>query len=188
MNKDTKEALYSLLDLMDIFSAKSFINIDKEKMNIVRDEILKLISGEMQIEATVQKEATDISLVPTGQLTKEFMLATLLEVLLNQKNFSKKEDLLDFAKNELKLSVKDTWYKSTRASAIGNVMVEFDKQDESKYEEYYKVLSKFEKRETKKSKSKSGEKTKSKTSKKGTGKSFTRTILDAFETLSKEEN
>lgn len=186
MNKDTKEALYSLLDFMDVFSNKSFVNIDKEKMNAIREEILGFISKDVQIGASAEKEAVAESSIPSGQLTKEFMSVMLLEVLLNQKNFPKVSDMGEFAKNELHLSVKDSWFK-IRANAIGNLMVEFDKQDESNYDEYYKVLSKFGKRETKKSKSKSGAKTKAKTSKKTSGKSFTQTILDAFETISKED-
>ena len=37
MKKETKEALYSLLDLMDMLGSIEFINIDIDKANSIRN-------------------------------------------------------------------------------------------------------------------------------------------------------
>ena len=44
MKKETKEALYSLLDLMDMLGSIEFINMDIDKANSIRKEVLDVMT------------------------------------------------------------------------------------------------------------------------------------------------
>ena len=43
MKKETKDALYSLLDLMDMLGSIDFIKVDIDRANRIRKEVLDVI-------------------------------------------------------------------------------------------------------------------------------------------------
>lgn len=57
MKRETKEALYSLLDLMDMLGSIEFINMDIDKANSIRKEVLDVI-GEKK-EVTILDSSTE---------------------------------------------------------------------------------------------------------------------------------
>lgn len=57
MKKETKDALYALLDLMDMIGSIDFIDMDINKANSIRKEVLDVI-GEKK-EVTILDSSTD---------------------------------------------------------------------------------------------------------------------------------
>lgn len=64
MKKETKEALYSLLDLMDMLGSIEFINMDINKANSIRKEVLDVI-GEKKERREPGLERTEIATMNT---------------------------------------------------------------------------------------------------------------------------
>ena len=83
MKKETKEALYSLLDLMDMLGSIEFINLDINKANSIRKEVLDVI-GEKK-EVTILDSNT------------EELLGILPMILLDVNKFPSAKEIMNFA-------------------------------------------------------------------------------------------
>ena len=49
MKKETKDALYSLLDLMDMLGSIDFIKVDIDRANRIRKEVLDVIGDKKEV-------------------------------------------------------------------------------------------------------------------------------------------
>ena len=57
MKKETKDALYSLLDLMDMLGSIDFIKVDIDRANRIRKEVLDVIGDKKEV--TILDSSTD---------------------------------------------------------------------------------------------------------------------------------
>lgn len=72
MKKETKDALYSLLDLMDMLGSIDFIKVDIDRANRIRKEVLDVIGDKKEV--TILDSSTDE------------LLGVLPVILLDSKN------------------------------------------------------------------------------------------------------
>ena len=101
MKKETKEALYSLLDLMDMLGSIEFINIDMDKANSIRKEVLDVIGDKKEI--AILDSST------------EELLGILPIILLDESKFPSAKEIL---KNRLRTLEA---LKAYRKSYIGSI-------------------------------------------------------------------
>ena len=73
MKKETKDALYSLLDLMDMLGSIDFIKVDIDRANRIRKEVLDVIGDKKEV--TILDSSTDE------------LLGVLPVILLDSKKF-----------------------------------------------------------------------------------------------------
>ena len=83
MKKETKEALYSLLDLMDMLGSIEFINMDIDKANSIRKEVLDVIG-----------EKKEVAILDSNT---EELLGILPMLLLDVNKFPSAKEILKFA-------------------------------------------------------------------------------------------
>ena len=83
MKNETKESLYSMLDIMDAIASVSFMKIDIEKINRIRKDVLDLIN-----------EKNDIDKLDNDA---EELLGILPIMLLDNNRFPAAKDILYFA-------------------------------------------------------------------------------------------
>ena len=110
MKKETKDALYALLDLMDMIGSIDFIDMDINKANSIRKEVLDVI-GEKK-EVTILDSSTDE------------LLGILPMILLDKNKFPSAKEILKFAEKCLNIEIKNYWYRRSRAEAAGIVLNE----------------------------------------------------------------
>lgn len=129
MKRETKEALYSLLDLMDMLGSIEFINMDIDKANSIRKEVLDVI-GEKK-EVTILDSST------------EELLGILPMILLDSNKFPSAKEILKFAEKCLNIEIKNYWLKRSRAEAAGIVLNEVYEQSPEQFNKFLKAWSKF---------------------------------------------
>lgn len=129
MKKETKEALYSLLDLMDMLGSIEFINMDIDKANSIRKEVLDVI-GEKK-EVTILDSST------------EELLGILPMILLDANKFPSAKEILKFAERCLNIKIKNYWLKRSRAEAAGIVLNEVYEQSPEQFNKFLKAWNKF---------------------------------------------
>lgn len=129
MKKTTKEALYSLLDLMDILGSSDFIKVDIDKANAIRKEVLDII-GEKK-EVTILDSST------------EELLGILPMLLLDSKKFPSAKEILKFADRCLNIEIKGYWLKRSRAEVVGIVINEVYEQSPEQFNKFLKAWNKF---------------------------------------------
>ena len=129
MKKETKEALYYLLDLMDMLGAIDFINIDINKANNIRKEVLDIFG---------QKNGHTIL-----DSTSEELLGILPVILFDEKKFASTKDILCFAEKCLGISIRDYWLKRSRAEIVGIIINEVNKQNPIQFNKFLKAWSEF---------------------------------------------
>lgn len=129
MKKETKEALYSLLDLMDIIGSIDFINMDIDKANVIRKEVLNVI-GEKK-EVTILDSST------------EELLGVLPIILLDSNKFPSAKEILKFAEKCLNIEIKNYWLKRSRAEVVGIVINEVYVQSPEQFNKFLKAWNKF---------------------------------------------
>lgn len=93
MKKETKDALYALLDLMDMIGSIDFIDMDINKANSIRKEVLDVI-GEKK-EVTILDSSTDE------------LLGILPMILLDKNKFPSAKEILKFAEKCLNIEIKN---------------------------------------------------------------------------------
>lgn len=129
MKKETKEALYSLLDLMDMLGSIEFINMDISKANSIRKEVLDVI-GEKK-EVTILDSNT------------EELLGILPMILLDVNKFPSAREIMNFAEKCLNIKIKSYWLKRSRAEAAGIVLNEVYEQSPEQFNKFLQAWSKF---------------------------------------------
>lgn len=126
MKKETKEALYSLLDLMDMLGSIEFINIDIDKTNKIRKEVLDVI-GEKEKSAILDSNT-------------EELLGILPMILLE---FPSAREVIHFAEICLNIKPKDYWFKKSKQEVAGIVLNEVYKQSPKQLNKFLKAWNKF---------------------------------------------
>lgn len=129
MKKETKEALYSLLDLMDMLGSIEFINIDMDKANSIRKEVLDVIGDKKEI--AILDSST------------EELLGILPKILLDESKFPSAKEILKFAEKCLNIEIKKYWLKRSRAEAAGIVLNEVCMQSQAQFNKFVKAWNKF---------------------------------------------
>lgn len=129
MKTETKEALYSMLDLMDSLSNIDFVKIDIEKTNKIRKEVLNIIN-EKSDDVILDKDP-------------EELLGVLPIILLDNGRFPAAKDVLEFAEKCLNIEVKNYWYKRSKPEVIGIVLSEVSKQSQEQFIGFLRAWNKF---------------------------------------------
>jgi hypothetical protein len=129
MKKETKDALYSLLDLMDMLGSMNFIKMDIDKANSIRKEVLDVI-GEKK-EVTILDSST------------EDLLGILPVILLDSNKFPSAKEILKFAEKCLNIPIRNYWLKRSRAEVIGIVINEVYEQSPEQFNKFLRAWSKF---------------------------------------------
>lgn len=129
MKKETKDALYSLLDLMDMIGSIDFIDMDINKANSIRKEVLDVI-GEKK-EVTILDSSTDE------------LFGILPMILLDKNKFPSAKEILKFAEKCLNIEIKNYWYRRSRAEAAGIVLNEVYMQSPEQFNNFLKAWNKF---------------------------------------------
>ena len=129
MKKETKDALYALLDLMDMIGSIDFIDMDINKANSIRKEVLDVI-GEKK-EVTILDSSTDE------------LLGILPMILLDKNKFPSAKEILKFAEKCLNIEIKNYWYRRSRAEAAGIVLNEVYMQSPEQFNNFLKAWNKF---------------------------------------------
>ena len=91
MKKETKDALYSLLDLMDMLGSIDFIKVDIDRANRIRKEVLDVIGDKKEV--TILDSSTDE------------LLGVLPVILLDSKKFPSTKEILKFAEKCLNIKI-----------------------------------------------------------------------------------
>lgn len=129
MKKEAKEALYSLLDLMDMLGSIDFIKLDIDKANSIRKEVLDVIGDKKEV--TILDSST------------EELLGILPMILLDSTKFPSAKEILKFAEKCLNIEIKNYWLKRSRAEAAGIVLNEVYEQSPEQFNKFLKAWNKF---------------------------------------------
>jgi hypothetical protein len=132
MQNETKESLYMLLDLLDSIDKTSkstkLLNIDKERLNVVKNEIFNLMS-----------ESENCGMNKT---IKNDLIGILPSVLLDEKNFPTIEAIARFAERSMNIELR-FWNKRKKAEVIGRLITEINKKDEEDLVLFWKAWRDF---------------------------------------------
>jgi hypothetical protein len=132
MQNETKESLYMLLDLLDSIDKTSkstnLLNIDRDRLNVVKSEIFNLMS-ESENDKTNKNIKTDlIGIIPS--------------VLLDEKNFPTIESIAKFAEKSMNIELM-FWDKRKKAEVIGRLITEINKKNEEELILFWNAWRKF---------------------------------------------
>lgn len=134
MNKDTKELIYMLLDIVDAFNRTSaqsdFIKIDTLKLTKVKNELFDLMMSESS--SNVKDE---INMLP-------HLIGTLPFILVDKTKFSSNNDIVKFAERSLGLEIP-SWEKKSREEIIGRFISQIAAKQPSELETFFKIWNKF---------------------------------------------
>ena len=119
MKKETKDALYSLLDLMDMLGSIDFIKVDIDRANRIRKEV------------TILDSSTDE------------LLGVLPVILLDSKKFPSTKEILKFAEKCLNIKIKNYWQKRSRAEVVGIIINEVYEQSPEQFNNFLKAWNEF---------------------------------------------
>lgn len=129
MKKRQRMLIYALLDLMDMIGSIDFIDMDINKANSIRKEVLDVI-GEKK-EVTILDSSTDE------------LLGILPMILLDKNKFPSAKEILKFAEKCLNIEIKNYWYRRSRAEAAGIVLNEVYMQSPEQFNNFLKAWNKF---------------------------------------------
>lgn len=125
MDSSTKESLYSLLNLIDYLESVSFISLDVNKVNQIRESIFSVInSNDNEKSINSEKEYN-------YDFTK-----LIVDFFTSKKLFKNKEEIVNYLENNFKIKNAKKWEKKTVNDIIGNVVVFISSQDE----EYFNYI------------------------------------------------
>lgn len=133
MKNETKESLYSMLDIMDAIASIGFMKTDIEKINRIRKDVLDLINNKSDIDKLDNNS--------------EELLGILPIILLDNTRFPAAKDVLYFAEKCLNIEVKNYWYKRSKPEVIGIVISELNKQTPQQLNKFLKAWRNFSKGE-----------------------------------------
>jgi len=119
MDSSTKETLYSLLNLIDYLESVSFISVDVNKVNQIRESIFSVInSNDNEKSISSEKEY------------KYDFTKLIVDFFTSKKLFKTKEEIVNYLENNFKIKNAKKWEKKTVNDIIGNVVVFISSQDE----------------------------------------------------------
>ena len=119
MDSSTKESLYSLLNLIDYLESVSFISVDVNKVNQIRESIFSVInSNDNEKSISSEKEY------------KYDFTKLIVDFFTSKKLFKTKEEIVNYLENNFKIKNAKKWEKKTVNDIIGNVVVFISSQDE----------------------------------------------------------
>ena len=119
MDSSTKETLYSLLNLIDYLESVSFISVDVNKVNQIRESIYSVInSNDNEKSISSEKEY------------KYDFTKLIVDFFTSKKLFKTKEEIVNYLENNFKIKNAKKWEKKTVNDIIGNVVVFISSQDE----------------------------------------------------------
>ncbi len=119
MDSSTKETLYSLLNLIDYLESVSFISVDVNKVNQIRESIFSVInSNDNEKSISSEKEY------------KYDFTKLIVDFFTSKKLFKTKEEIVNYLENNFKIKNAKKWEKKTVNDIIGNVVVFVSSQDE----------------------------------------------------------
>lgn len=125
MDSSTKESLYSLLNLIDYLESVSFISLDVNKVNQIRESIFSVInSNDNEKSINSEKEYN-------YDFTK-----LIVDFFTSKKLFKNKEEIVNYLENNFKIKNARKWEKKTVNDIIGNIVVFISSQDE----EYFNYI------------------------------------------------
>lgn len=119
MDSSTKETLYSLLNLIDYLESVSFISVDVNKVNQIRESIFSVInSNDNEKSISSEKEY------------KYDFTKLIVDFFTSKKLFKTKEEIVNYLENNFKIKNAKKWEKKTVNDIIGNVVVFISSQDD----------------------------------------------------------
>ena len=119
MDSSTKESLYSLLNLIDYLESVSFISVDVNKVNQIRESIFSVInSNDNEKSISSEKEY------------KYDFTKLIVDFFTSKKLFKTKEEIVNYLENNFKIKNAKKWEKKTVNDIIGNVVVFVSSQDD----------------------------------------------------------
>jgi hypothetical protein len=125
MDSSTKESLYSLLNLIDYLESVSFISLDVNKVNQIRESIFSVINS------NDNKKSINSEREYNYDFTK-----LIVDFFTSKKLFKNKEEIVNYLENNFKIKNAKKWEKKTVNDIIGNVVVFISSQDE----EYFNYI------------------------------------------------
>lgn len=129
MKKETKDALYSLLDLMDSLGSIDFLKIDIDKTNRIRKEVLSIINDNEELTILDSDNEELIGILP--------------KILLDEKNFTSAKDILQFAETCLNIEIKPYWYKRSKPEVVGIVINEVNSKSPEQFNKFLNAWNRF---------------------------------------------
>jgi hypothetical protein len=129
LKQETKNALYSLLDLMDLLGNIDFLEIDINKANQIRKEVLDVIGNN-----------TEMNILDS---TSQDLLGILPSILLDSQKFASVKEIWDFAEKCLNIKLKPYWAKRSRAETVGIIINEVYHQSPEQFNKFLRTWNKF---------------------------------------------
>ncbi len=129
MKTETKESLYSMLDMIDALGSVDFMKVDIDKVNRIRKDVLDIINEKNDIEKL--------------ENNSEEILGVLPIILLDTKRFQSAKDVLFFAEKCLNIQLKNYWFKRSKAEVVGIVISEVKNQTPEQLSKFLKAWKKF---------------------------------------------
>lgn len=129
MKTETKNALYSLLDLMDILGSIEFLKIDIDKANRIRKEVLSIIDnkGELSI---LNSDSEDL-------------IGVLPKILFDENKFTSTKEILKFAETCLNIEIKPYWFKRSKSEVVGIVIGEVNSRSPEQFNKFLNAWNRF---------------------------------------------
>ena len=125
MDSSTKESLYSLLNLIDYLESVSFISLDVNKVNQIRESIFSVINSNNNVKK-----------ISSEKEYKYDFTKLIVDFFTSKKLFKTKEEIVNYLENNFKIKNAKKWEKKTVNDIIGNVVVFISSQDE----EYFNYI------------------------------------------------
>ena len=169
MDSSTKESLYSLLNLMDYLESVSFISLDVNKVNQIRESIF-----------SVTNSNNNVKKISSGNEYQYDFTKLIVDFFTSKKLFKTKEEIVNYLENNFKIKNAKKWEKKTVNDIIGNVVVFVSSQDDDYFVHIVNEMNEKIKNLDISSKNK-----KSKNSNKNT---FVNTWFNYFEKFREEKN
>ena len=119
MDSSTKESLYSLLNLIDYLESVSFISLDVNKVNQIRESIFSVINSNNNVKK-----------ISSGNEYQYDFTKLIVDFFTSKKLFKTKEEIVNYSENNFKIKNAKKWEKKTVNDIIGNVVVFISSQDE----------------------------------------------------------
>jgi hypothetical protein len=169
MDSSTKESLYSLLNLIDYLESVSFISLDVNKVNQIRESIF-----------SVTNSNNNVKKISSGNEYQYDFTKLIVDFFTSKKLFKTKEEIVNYLENNFKIKNAKKWEKKTVNDIIGNVVVFVSSQDDDYFVHIVNEMNEKIKNLDISSKNK-----KSKNSNKNT---FVNTWFNYFEKFREEKN
>lgn len=119
MDSSTKESLYSLLNLIDYLESVSFISLDVNKVNQIRESIFSVINSNNNVKK-----------ISSGNEYQYDFTKLIVDFFTSKKLFKTKEEIVNYLENNFKIKNAKKWEKKTVNDIIGNVVVFISSQNE----------------------------------------------------------